>query len=150
MRGPGEPRRRTPCVCGGGEGRGQEVSSVPGLGPSNPGAQGSRAPGQGIPRRHPQQGLQGDASSLDTGGRPQGGLRAPSPGSPRPVDVLHAARCQHQEPEWKQLLGAPHGLSFRVERPSPRGGLEHRAQPCKSLCQTPSSQHHGRDGPLGS
>ena len=134
----GAPTTHTLRLRGaGGETGPRSQQGAPRAGTLHPGAQGSRAPAQGIPRWHAQQGLQGNASSPDTGGCPRGGLRAPSPGSPGPVDVLRAAHCQHQEPERKQLLGTPHGPSFRVERPSPRGGLEHRAQPCKTLCWSP-------------
>lgn len=50
--------------------------------------------------------------------------------------MLGATRRQHQGPEQKQLLGAPHGLCFRMERPSPQDGLKRKAQPWKSLCRS--------------
>lgn len=69
-------------------------------------------------------------------------LRLGAPGSPdgahpaaRPEDVLGATHCQHQEPQQKQLPGVTHGPRCPESRPSPDGGLEHRAQPPKSLCR---------------
>lgn len=63
---------------------------------------------------------------------PRSGQRADSP---RPEDVLRATHCQHQEPPQKQLPGVTHGPCVPAGWPSPDGGLEHKAQPPKSLCR---------------
>lgn len=68
--------------------------------------------------------------------------------SPRPVDVLGATHCQHQEPHQKQLAGAPHGPYFQEGRPSPQGGLEHRHSPVSPSVDPPQAHAPGGDCPL--
>lgn len=133
----GAPMTHTLRLWGARTGPGRQ-QGLPGLGPSSSAAQGSRGPRQGVLQQHLSRARRETPARRTLGAAP--GLLAahpvaPSPGSPRPVDVLRAACCQDQEPERKQLLGAPHGPSFQVEWPSPRGGLEHRAQPCEVLLQ---------------
>lgn len=106
-------------------------------------AAGIAGPGGGWPRAaavgSPVDGPVGAAGPVPIAGGEEGlvhtlheGLGHGAPGNAdnthpaaRPVDVLGATCCQHQEPHQKQLPGAPHGLCFQGGRPSPQGGLSH-------------------------